>query len=141
MADIFSQEKRNFIMSKVKGTNTKPELLVRSYLFKKGLRYRLHQKALPGSPDIVLKKYKSVIFVNGCFWHGHADCKKANLPKTKTQFWQDKIGRNKNRDRKNEEILVGLGWKVLSIFECDLMAKKIEITMSKVINEITQDHI
>ncbi len=123
-------------MRRVRGVDTKPELLVRKYLFKNEFRYRLYQKNLPGTPDLILKKYKTVIFINGCFWHGHQDCKSASLPKTRTQFWYDKIQRNKQRDKINCDNLALLGWKVLTIYECDLKGKNIDMTMSTVIDHL-----
>lgn len=125
-------------MRSIKGANTTPELLVRKYLFKKGYRFSIHKKNLPGKPDIVLRKYKTVIFIHGCFWHGHADCNKSSLPKTETQFWQEKIEKNKLRDQKNIEQLKNLGWKVLIIYQCELKNKNIESSMERVISELTQ---
>lgn len=99
MADVHSKKTRSYNMSQIKGKNTKPEILVRKHLHSKGFRYRLHDKSLPGKPDIVLKKYKTVIFVNGCFWHGHEGCKYFILPKTRTEWWKDKIFKTKERDK------------------------------------------
>lgn len=110
-------------MSQVKGKNTKPELVVRKFLFANGFRYRINQKDLPGKPDIVLKKYKCVIFVNGCFWHGHKGCKYFVLPKTRTEWWLQKIKGTQKRDRKAEIELNILGWRVITIWECELKAK------------------
>ena len=116
MSDIFSSQKRSDIMSKISGKNTKPEILVRKFLFSKGFRYRINVKTLPGKPDIVLPKYKTVIFINGCFWHGH-NCKKGKLPSSNIDFWKEKISNNKSRDDKNSDLLVKLGWKVnISIY-------------------------
>jgi len=98
--DKFSPKKRSEIMSKITGKETKPEILVRKYLFAKGFRYRKNVKTLPGKPDIVLPKYKTVVFINGCFWHGHKNCKKANLPTTNFNFWKEKIDKNIIRDKK-----------------------------------------
>lgn len=128
MPDIFDKETRSRIMSKIKGKDTKPELKVRRFLFSKGFRYRKNQKGLPGRPDLVLKKHNSVVFVNGCFWHGHAGCKKFVLPKTRTDFWKEKIEKNRKRDRKNVSILRKSGWRVHVIWECDLH-KKTESTL------------
>lgn len=107
-------------MSKIKGKDTKPELLVRKFLFAKGLRYRLHNKKLPGRPDIVLSKYKTVILVNGCFWHGHQECKYYVVPKTRTDWWLAKINRNIIKDVENKKMLVDYGWQVIEIWECTL---------------------
>ena len=119
MSDIFSSQKRSDIMSKISGKNTKPEILVRKFLFSKGFRYRINVKTLPGKPDIVLPKYKTIIFVNGCFWHGH-NCKKGKLPSSNTGFWKEKISNNKSRDAKNSDLLVKLGWKVIIIWQCEI---------------------
>jgi len=105
-------------MASVKSKNTKPELIIRQILFKQGFRYRLYVKKLPGSPDIVLSKYKTVIFINGCFWHGHKKCKKANLPKTNVDFWKEKIESTKIRDKNKIKILKSLGWHCLICWEC-----------------------
>lgn len=119
MSDIFSQTKRSDIMSKISSKDTKPEILVRKFLFSKGFRYRINVKTLPGKPDIVLPKYKTIIFVNGCFWHGH-NCKKGKLPSSNTDFWKEKISNNKSRDAKNSDLLVKLGWKVIIIWQCEI---------------------
>ena len=120
MADTMTPEQRSRCMSAVKGKDTKPEMIVRKYLFSKGLRYRLHVKSLPGNPDIVLPKYKTVVFINGCFWHGHDGCKYYRLPKSNVEFWKSKITTNKNRDCQNEIKLKGLGWRVIRIWECEI---------------------
>ncbi len=113
-------------MSRIKGKDTKPELLVRKYLHAHGFRYRLHDKRLPGKPDIVLPKYKTVIFIHGCFWHGHEGCKYFVVPKTRTEWWVEKINRNKKLDEESKILLIKNGWKVISIFECELkLAKRI----------------
>lgn len=119
MSDIFSFQKRSDIMSKIGGKNTKPEILVRKFLFSKGFRYRINVKTLPGKPDIVLPKYKTVIFINGCFWHGH-NCKKGKLPSSNIDFWRGKISNNKSRDDKNSDLLIKLGWKVIIIWQCEI---------------------
>ena len=120
MADTMTPEQRSKCMAAVKGKDTKPEMIVRKYLFSKGLRYRLHQKKLIGNPDIVLKKYNTVVFIDGCFWHGHDGCKYSRLPKSNIEFWDTKIKNNKNRDVKNEERLKEAGWKVIRIWECEI---------------------
>ncbi len=107
-------------MSRIKGKDTKPEMIVRKFLFSKGFRYRLHDKKLPGKPDIVLPKYKTVIFVHGCFWHGHEGCRYFVVPKTRTEWWLEKIQRNKILDQQNEAELKKMGWNVFQIFECEL---------------------
>ena len=116
-ADVFSKKKRSEVMSLIRSKNTKPELYVRSFLHTKGYRFRLHQKNLPGSPDIVLKKHKVVINVNGCFWHHHK-CGNYKIPKTNRKFWLNKFKNNKKRDRLNTLKLRKLGWKVYKIWEC-----------------------
>ncbi|MDN4011071.1 DNA mismatch endonuclease Vsr [Chryseobacterium gambrini] len=136
MADVHSKEIRSYNMSKIKGKNTKPEILVRKFLFSKGFRYRLHKKSLPGTPDIVLNKYRTVIFIHGCFWHGHDNCKYYVVPKTKTDWWLEKIGRNKLKDEDSINKLKNDGWKVIIIWECQLKIKKREETLKKLIEEL-----
>ena len=119
MSDIFSRPKRSEIMSKISSKETKPEILVRKYLFAQGFRYRKNVKGLPGKPDIVLPKYKTAIFINGCFWHGHS-CRKGNLPTTNIEFWTEKITTNIKRDSKNILELESMGWKVLVIWQCEI---------------------
>ena len=102
MTDTLTTEKRSYLMSKIKGKDTKPEMIVRRYLHSHGFRYRLHVKSLPGSPDIVLKKYRTAIFINGCFWHGHENCLFSRLPKTRTEWWKIKISKNIKRDKEKE---------------------------------------
>lgn len=133
MADVHDKKTRSYNMSQIKGKNTKPEIMVRKFLFANGFRYRLHVKKLPGKPDIVLAKYKTVIFVNGCFWHGHENCKYFIAPKTRKKWWLSKIERNKQLDVQNSIKLNMLGWKVLVTFECELRKDKRESTL----NEIT----
>lgn len=113
-------EQRHKCMSAIKAENTKPEILVRKYLFSKGLRFRIHVKTLPGKPDIVLPKYKTVIFINGCFWHGHDNCKYYRLPKSNIEYWSAKIERNKDRDETNSKQLESMGWHVIRLWECTL---------------------
>ncbi|MCT3898607.1 DNA mismatch endonuclease Vsr [Elizabethkingia anophelis] len=136
MADVHSKEVRSYNMSQVKGKDTKPELLVRRFLFANGLRYRLYDKKLSGKPDIVLPKYKTVIFIHGCFWHGHENCKYSILPKTRTKFWSDKIEGNKKRDKANIEQLKSKGWNVLIVYGCDLKGDKQEQTLANILNNI-----
>lgn len=136
LMDIHSKETRSFNMSRIKGKNTKPEILVRKYLFSQGLRYRLYSKILPGSPDIVLPKYRTVIFINGCFWHGHEGCKYFVIPKTRTEWWQNKININRENDRKNNELLKDLKWNVITVWECSLRKEKRESTLNDILNMI-----
>lgn len=118
--DNHSKEVRSYNMSQIKSKNSKPEELVRKYLFSKGFRYRKNVKTLPGSPDIVLTKYKTVVFVNGCFWHMHEGCPKFVWPKSNEEYWTKKLMRNKKRDEENKKALETLGWKVLIVWECEL---------------------
>ena len=120
MADVMTPEQRSRCMAAIKGKNTKPELIVRKYLFSRGLRFRLYVNSLPGKPDIVLPKYKTVIFVNGCFWHGHEGCRYYRLPKSNVEFWQEKISRNIERDHRTEAELTALGWRVIRVWECEI---------------------
>ena len=134
--DVHSKEVRSYNMSCIKGKNTKPEKIVRKYLFSKGFRYRKNDKRYPGTPDIVLPKYKTVIFVNGCFWHGHQGCRYFVVPKSNTEFWVNKIEKNKQRDNKKIEELRSLGWKVIVIWECQLKKDVINETMADLVKEI-----
>ena len=136
MTDVHSPEVRSFNMSRIKGKNTKPEMYVRKLLFSNGFRFRLHSLNLPGKPDIVLARYKTVIFVNGCFWHGHEGCKYFVVPKTKTEWWLNKIGRTRQLDLENIEKLKGDGWNVITIFECELKKKNIDSTLNDLIKNI-----
>lgn len=120
MADVHSTETRSYNMSRIRSKDTKPEMLVRRFLHKNGFRYRLHVKDLPGKPDIVLPKYKTVIFIHGCFWHGHEGCKYYVVPKTRTEWWVEKIEKNKAKDLESEKKLVAVGWKVINIWECTI---------------------
>jgi len=136
MADIHDKKTRSYNMSQIKGKNTKPEILIRKFLFSKGFRYRLFVKKLPGKPDLVLPKYKTVIFVHGCFWHGHGNCKYFVIPKTRTEWWLKKIERNKQIDCDNLQVLQELGWKVLTIFECALKKNIRDKTLNELITKI-----
>lgn len=136
MADVHTKETRSYNMSRIKGKDTKPEMLVRKFLHNKGYRYRLHEKKLPGKPDIVLPKYKIIINIHGCFWHGHDGCRYFVIPKTRTEWWQQKINRNKELDDQNYQKLTQAGWKVLTIFECELKVKSRDLTYDKVLKFI-----
>ena len=125
-------------MSKISGKETKPEMLVRKYLFSKGFRFRKNDKRLPGRPDIVLPKYKTVIFIHGCFWHGH-HCKAAKLPETNKEFWENKINSNMERDKKNQQKLEKLGWKIIIVWQCKLKNKKVVIKKLKEIEQKIQN--
>lgn len=134
MTDIYSKNKRSGIMSKISGKETKYEILVRKFLFRKGFRYRKNDKRLPGRPDIVLPKYKTIIFIHGCFWHGH-HCKAGKLPETNKEFWENKINSNIERDKKNQHKLEKLGWKIIIMWQCKLKNK---IMITKKLKEIEQ---
>jgi DNA mismatch endonuclease (patch repair protein) len=136
MADVHSIEVRSYNMSRIKGKNTKPEVLVRKYLFYQGFRYRLYSKKLPGKPDIVLPKYGTVIFINGCFWHGHEGCPYFVIPKTRTDFWVNKININIQNDRTVSQLLKNMGWKVIIVWECELKKEKREETLCKLVYNI-----
>ncbi len=132
MTNVHSPEVRSLNMSHIRAKNTKPEIIVRKFLFHQGFRYRLYSLNLPGKPDIVLPKYKTVIFVNGCFWHGHEGCKYASLPKSNIPYWSLKIKKNKERDSRNEIKLINAGWNIIYVWECELK-KNLEITLINLI--------
>ncbi|MEZ3549684.1 MAG: very short patch repair endonuclease [Muribaculaceae bacterium] len=137
MADSMTAEQRSRCMAAVKGKNTKPELMVRKFLFAKGLRYRLHGRKLPGHPDLVFPKFRAVVFVDGCFWHGHEGCRSFRLPSTNTEFWQKKINHNRARDVANSAVLRLMGWRVIRVWECDLRNKlSRETTLRNLYEEI-----
>jgi DNA mismatch endonuclease (patch repair protein) len=136
MADVHSVETRSYNMSRIRSKNTKPELILRKALFAIGFRYRLHDKKLPGKPDIVLKKYRTAIFVHGCFWHGHKHCKYFVVPKTRTEWWLNKIVGNQNNDAVKKVALRREGWNVIDIFECELKKEKFRKTLEKIIKNI-----
>lgn len=129
--DVHDPDTRSYNMSMIKAVNTKPELLLRKALFAEGYRYRLHIKDLPGKPDIVLRKYNTVIFVHGCFWHGHKRCKYFVIPKTRTKWWIDKINRNRERDKDNIKALRKEGWNIKVVWECELKPEKRKQTLKK----------
>ena len=134
--DIFDKSKRSQLMAKVKQKNTAPEIIVRKFLFSKGFRYRINVKSLSGTPDIVLSKYKTVIFVHGCFWHGHT-CRAGHLPSSNVDYWVTKIEKNIERDNRKINELKKLGWNVVVIWQCEIKAlKNREIRFSKLISEI-----
>ena len=137
MADVHDKKTRSYNMSQIKAKDTKPEMLVRKFLHAKGFRYTLHNKKLPGKPDIVLPKYKTIIFIHGCFWHGHTNCKYFVIPKTRTRWWTDKINRNKANDEKSVGALKKDGWKVITIRECKLKPDKAEKTLSLLIKNFS----
>ena len=139
MADIYSKSKRSEIMSNISGKETKPEILVRKYLFSKGFRFRKNVNELPGKPDIVLPKFGVVILVHGCFWHGHS-CKKGKLPSSNVQFWKNKISQNINRDVIVIKRLNDLGWRVFVLWQCEMRNKlDREVRLNQLIEDITKN--
>lgn len=137
MTDIYDKKKRSLIMSKISDRDSRMEISVRKTLFSAGLRYRKNVKSLPGKPDIVLSKYRTVIFTNGCFWHGHEGCKASTLPKSRRDFWEKKIRENVERDKRDIEELKRSGWKVIVVWRCELNSKrKREIRFKALIDEI-----
>ena len=120
MADIWDKNKRSEVMSRIRSKNTKPEILLRSLLFKEGFRFRIHNKELSGKPDIVLKKYNTVIFVHGCFWHYHEECNEGRIPDTNSKFWKEKLSKTIERDKRHRQTLEENGWKVIVVWECEL---------------------
>lgn len=144
MPDTHKTEQRHNNMAAIRAKNTKPEIIVRKYLWAHGFRYRLNHHRLPGKPDIVLRKYRTCVFVNGCFWHGHEGCKYFVMPKSRTDFWEAKISRNKERDIKVQQKLAGMGWHCLTIWECQLKPSNKEETLDSLaftLNKIfLQDH-
>ena len=137
MSDVHSKTVRSFNMSRIRGKDTKPEETVRKYLFSHGFRYRKNDARLPGKPDIVLPKYKTVIFVHGCFWHHH-NCRYFKWPATNPEFWKQKISGNEQRDRETEKKLYELGWQVVVVWECELKKEK-ELTLEELVREITEN--
>ncbi len=119
MTDVFCRDKRSWIMSRVKGCDTKPEKLVRSLVHRMGFRFRIHRRDLPGNPDIVLPRHGKIIFVHGCFWHGHKGCQRSKRPKTNTSFWNKKLDENIIRDKRFQKKLRRMGWKVLVVWQCE----------------------
>lgn len=138
MADNHSKEIRSMNMSHIRSTNTKPEEIVRKYLFAKGFRYRKNVKKMPGCPDIVLPKYKTVIFVNGCFWHKH-DCPRFVWPSSNREYWIPKIQKNVERDNLNSIELQNMGWRIITVWECELKKKNWENRLEKLVTEIKKE--
>lgn len=125
-------------MSRIRSKNTKPEILVRRFLFAQGLRYRLHVGTLPGKPDLVFPKYRTVIFIHGCFWHGHIGCRFFVIPQTRTEWWVQKIARNKELDKINIKNLKQMGWKVITLFECKLKPKNKDRTLGNLLTKLNK---
>lgn len=138
MADVHSKEIRSFNMSRIKGKNTKPEMLVRKFLFGNGLRYKLHDKTLAGKPDLVFPKHRTVIFIHGCYWHGHEGCRYFVVPKTRTEWWLNKINGNKTKDAQNITALEEAGWKIIVVWECELKTVKREETLKQLLQAINK---
>lgn len=138
MTDVHSPEVRNYIMSRIRAKDTKPELLVKKFLFSQKFKYRLYDNQLSGKPDIILPKYRTSIFVHGCFWHGHKDCKHYTMPKTNVAYWKPKIEKNIERDRKKQKELAKDGWNVIVIWECELRPFSINITLKSLVDEISK---
>ena len=139
MADRLSPQQRHHCMSNINSSSTKPEMKLRKELWKQGFRYRINDKRLPGSPDIVLPKYRSVVFIHGCFWHGHKDCPRYVVPKTNTEFWVNKVARNQKRDEEKWRQLEAKGWSVIIVWECELEKKNLASTISRVKDEIEEN--
>ncbi|AKU70702.1 endonuclease [Prevotella fusca JCM 17724] len=139
MMDTLSKQQRHNNMASIKGKNTKPEMIVRRYLWHSGFRYRVNNPRLPGHPDIVLRKYRTCIFVNGCFWHGHEGCRHYVVPKTNTDFWVRKIMRNKERDKETQQQLARMGWHCITVWECELKKDRREQTLASL--AFTLNHI
>jgi DNA mismatch endonuclease (patch repair protein) len=138
MSDVHSKETRSYNMSRIRSKNTKPEMLVRKFLFGKGLRYKLHDKTLPGKPDLVFPKYKVALFIHGCFWHGHEGCKYFVVPKTRTEWWLEKIGKNIVKDNESILQLHHMGWSPIVVWECELRPERRNKTLTDLYNRICQ---
>ena len=136
MADVHSKEIRSYNMSRIRSGNTKPEELIRKYLFSRGLRYRKNDKRLPGKPDLVFPKYRVVIFVHGCFWHKHTGCRYFVLPETNTEFWDDKLEGNRQRDERDSAKLRASGWRVIVVWECELRKPVRDKRLARLYDEI-----
>lgn len=136
--DVHSKETRSYNMSRIRSKNTKPEEIVRKHLFSLGFRYRKNDKRYPGTPDIILPKYKTVIFINGCFWHGHSGCKYFVVPKSNTEFWQNKIAANIARDDEKIAQLLRMNWKVITVWECELKPTQRSGTLTRLVQQIRE---
>ena len=136
MADVHDKKTRSYNMSRIRSTDTKPELLVRKFLHAQGYRYKLHDKTLPGKPDLVLPKYRTLIFIHGCFWHGHANCKYYKVPQTRTGWWLNKINTNKANDAKAVKALKKEGWKVILVWSCKLQKRNYINTFESLLRKL-----
>ena len=141
MPDVLTPQQRHRCMSHIRSKATKPEMLVRKWLWAHGYRYRLNVKSVPGKPDIVMRKYRTAVFVNGCFWHGHEGCKLFVMPKTNTEFWQNKIEYNRQRDKRNCDILIQNGWQVIVLWQCKLAKDKLENIMQSVAVALNENYL
>ena len=141
MVDKLTPQQRSMCMRNIHGKNTNPEIIVRKFLHSKGFRFRLNVKVLPGSPDVVLKKYKTAIFINGCFWHGHDNCRYYKVPKTNTVFWTNKIQGNKDRDLQRRIDLRRLGWHTITLWECQLKPKNRDLTLNSLEKTLCQIYL
>ena len=139
MADCLTPIQRHQVMSRIRSTNTKPELVLRHALWHRGFRYRINESRLPGKPDVVLPKYKTVLFIHGCFWHGHKGCLTSHIPETNTEFWMAKIARNQERDQEVWRRLEAKGWSVIIVWECQLKKANLEETIDRVAGEIVRN--
>lgn len=139
MADIMSKEERSALMSHIRSVNTKPEVALRRALWRRGFRYHVNFKGLPGTPDIVLPKYRTVVFVHGCFWHGHKGCKDFVVPKTNTEFWINKLARNQERDHEVWRLLEAKNWFVIIVWGCEFTKAKFADTVERVANELVEN--
>jgi DNA mismatch endonuclease (patch repair protein) len=141
MADVHSKETRSYNMSRIRSSNTKPEELVRKYLFSRGLRYRKNDKRYPGKPDMIFPKYRTAVFVNGCFWHKHIGCRWFVLPKSNTEFWETKLENNRQRDERNIARLRADGWNVIVVWECELKKPVRDERLAQIYNEIVPQYL
>lgn len=139
MSDTMTREQRHYCMSRIRGKDTRPEMVVRRWLHSEGFRYSLHSRRLPGCPDIVLRKYHTVIFINGCFWHGHPGCDKFRMPRSNVDFWQEKIRRNKERDAQEVAALEALGWNVIVVWECELSRQARDLTLRNLVDAVRRN--
>ena len=139
MADVHTREQRSFNMSRIKGRDTKPEIRLRSLLHRAGYRFRLHANDLPGRPDIVMPKHRAVIFVNGCFWHRHEGCRFTTTPATRPEFWQNKFEGTTKRDERNRDLLEKSGWRVITVWECNLKASP-GPTLDEILHQLREPH-
>ena len=139
MPDTMTKEQRHYCMSRIRGKDTRPEMVVRRWLHSEGFRYSLHSRRLPGCPDIVLRRYHTVIFINGCFWHGHPGCDNFRMPRSNVEFWQEKIRRNKERDAQEVAALEALGWNVIVVWECELSRQARDLTLRNLVDAVRRN--